>query len=54
MKRNTVDCQKKLETLQAMINELAGCEWQGKDVRTKHLIFKARKLAGWKRADWMR
>lgn len=41
-----------LEQLRRMIRELAGCEWQGKDVTTKRLIFDARKLAGWKRTDW--
>ena len=41
-----------LEQLRRMVRELAGCEWQGKDVTTKRLIFEARKLAGWKRTDW--
>lgn len=41
-----------LEQLRRMIRELAGCEWQGKDVTTKRLIFEARKLSGWKRTDW--
>ena len=31
--------------------EPANCEWQGKDVTTKRLIFTARKLAGWSKKE---
>ena len=50
----TKDTKKELETLRRMIRELAGCEWHGKDVTTKRLIFEARKEAGWKRTDWLK
>lgn len=43
-----------LNNLRRMIRELATCEWQGKDVTTKRLIFEARKLQGWSEAEIMR
>ncbi len=35
-----------------LISDLAGCDWRGKDVTLKNLIFNARKLAGWPRTSW--
>jgi len=35
-----------------LISDLAGEDWRGKPQGIKDAIFKARKLAGWKRTDW--
>lgn len=43
-----------LVQLRRMVQELATCEWQGKDVTTQRLIFEARKFQGWSEAEIMR
>jgi hypothetical protein len=40
--------------MERLVRDLAGEDWRGKPTGIKNAIFAARKLAGWKRTDWIK
>ena len=40
--------------VESLLRSLAGEDWRGKPAGIKNAIFTARKLAGWKRTDWIK